>query len=168
MNAYGSKALRFGFYHREILNDALRVAAQPLAELELTPSQVNVLNVIASFPGASGTYIADINSTSPQAVARILRPLVKKGWVHRTAGQAATFCHYITDIGRNRLHSGLQIAAKQNQELLNVLTIEETDELLRILGKLHAVRARKTPDEVSRLTASPYSHDAERPHISKA
>ncbi|MCA4993568.1 winged helix-turn-helix transcriptional regulator [Tsukamurella tyrosinosolvens] len=147
-----AQALEFGLYHREILNSALREAADPLADVGLTPSLVNVLNVVASFPGASGAFVAEMNATSQQAAARTLSQLISRHLIERTTGESSTYSHRVTAQGREKLFAGLRVAAAQNRELLDALSPEECAEYLRLSRKLCCVRTRKTADEIRRLT----------------
>ncbi len=147
-----SEALEFGLYHREILNSALRESTAPLARLGLNPALMNVLNAIAGCPGASGALIAETNDTSQQAAARSLAHLISRGLVRRTVGERATFSHHLTPEGEAKLFAGLTIVARQNRDLLSVLSERELDEYLRLTRKLHSVRARRSVEEVARLT----------------
>ena len=127
-----------------LLHRANQVAAERFAkaigDMDLTPRQVAVLDIVATNEGVSQTGIVEASGIDRSTLADIVRRLVKRGLLarRRSKQDARAYNVTLTTEGRRLLTSASPILARVEANILEALPVKRRAELLAALGSLTA------------------------------
>jgi DNA-binding MarR family transcriptional regulator len=120
----------FHYGHRSV-NDAIR-------SFGVTPTQMGALNRLVQEPGLSGAELARRLLVTPQAAQLAIAALEERGLVERRAdaNHGRIVRTYLTHEGRQVVRDCMVPALQAEDEFLSVLTPDEVETLVDLLGRL--------------------------------
>ena len=122
---------------------AVAIFMEETAGFDATPVQFAILNALMDDPGEDQITLSKNVVFDPATFGSVISRLEAKGWVTRTldAGDKRRKLLWITDAGRLVAFSMKRAVAKAQIKILEPLSIDEQDQLVRLLGKLVAGHA---------------------------
>lgn len=95
--------------------------------------QWDVLRALTADPSASAHDLAQATFQSDQSLGVMMRRMVQKGLIERSAGKGHRFVHRITDTGRTVLQAGHRFADDVFEASFQPLSAADRHELGRLL-----------------------------------
>ncbi|MEU5785269.1 MarR family winged helix-turn-helix transcriptional regulator [Micromonospora lupini] len=129
---------RLGFLLSQVGGLAAARFAERLADLDLQPSDVGILRLIALDPGLSQQALADKLGVVPSRVVALLDALQKKGLVVRQRSTKDRRNHELSlsDAGRAVMARMREIGAAHENDVVHSLTSDERRTLTTLLLKI--------------------------------
>lgn len=109
-----------------------------MREAGSTIVQWDVLRALQLHPDASGHDLAQATFQSDQSLGVMMRRMVERGLIERSAAHGRRFEHRLTDDGRRLLAAGHEAAAQVLAESFAPLSSEQRATLLALLREIGA------------------------------
>ncbi len=129
-----------GFLVRDVSRLYGRHFERQARELELTLPQCKVLAHLQRNEGISQARLAELTETDPMTLVRTLDRMQQDRWIERRPDPADRRAHrlFLREEARPVLARMWRIADQARGEVISVLEAAEVDQLLELLGRLHA------------------------------
>jgi len=117
------------------LNDAL-------ARISLRPLQFTLLVMVAENPGASQSGVCDALGIQKANCVPTMSELERRGFIIRkkSATDARSYELHLTNKGKRILQRAGELQSSHEQQLIERIGVEGREQLLRLLGKLTAIK----------------------------
>lgn len=123
-----------------------------LQKIGLTLAQWDALRAIETYPGVSAHLLAEQTFQTDQSFGTLATRLITKGLVDRRQGVGRALEHRLTSEGRALLTKGSEVARQVLDKTFAHLSVEERNELLRLVKK---VIERSAPPNQERADHQP-------------
>ena len=129
----------FGYLLHDVLRLYKRRFEQRSAQLSLTLPQCKTLSLLARNEGISQRQLADLADIDAMSIVRILDRMEADGWVERRADPQDRRARRLAVTAKARpiLDQILQMGAATRTEVLDGLNVEQRDQLVSLLEKVH-------------------------------
>jgi DNA-binding MarR family transcriptional regulator len=117
------------------LNDAL-------ARISLRPLQFTLLVMVASNPGASQSGVCDALGIQKANCVPTMSELERRGLIIRkkSATDGRSYELHLTNKGKRILQRAGEVQSSHEQQLIERIGVDGREQLLRLLGKLTAIK----------------------------
>ena len=135
-----SERLRnLGFLIRDVSRLYGRHFERHARELELTLAQCKVLAHLQRNEGISQARLAELTETDPMTLVRTLDRMQQDRWIERRPDPGDRRAHrlYLREEAKPVLSRMWKIADQARGEVIAVLSEQECEQLLELLGRLH-------------------------------
>jgi MarR family transcriptional regulator, transcriptional regulator for hemolysin len=129
----------FGFLIRDVSRLYGRHFERRARDLELTLAQCKVLAHLSRNEGISQARLAELTETDPMTLVRTLDRMQQDHWIERRPDPADRRAHrlYLREEAKPVLARMWKIADQARGEVISVLSTQECQQLLELLGRLH-------------------------------
>jgi DNA-binding MarR family transcriptional regulator len=103
-----------------------------LAPLEVSTSQVWLLNTIERHPGASSVRLAHLVFLTPQSLGQQLAQMQRRGFIERIPGNRRRLRHYLTETGKRICEEGMARIRAVDEEVFRDFSDDELANLAAI------------------------------------
>jgi MarR family transcriptional regulator, transcriptional regulator for hemolysin len=141
MMALSMERLRnLGFLLRDVSRLYAKYFERHAHELNLTLAQCKVLAHLSRNEGISQAQLAELTGTDPMTLVRTLDRMQQDGWVERRPDPADRRAHrlYLRESARPILARMWKISDEARGELLAPLKLQEREQMVELLERLHA------------------------------
>ncbi|HTV77968.1 MAG TPA: MarR family transcriptional regulator [Steroidobacteraceae bacterium] len=141
----------FGFLLHDVTRLYKRRFEQRSMQLGLTLSQCKTLSLLARHEGISQRQLADLAEIDAMGIVRILDRMEEDGWVERRADPQDRRARRLalTAGAKPILDEVSRIAADTRSEVLLGLSVDQRDQLVSLLERVHANEQALKPLELS-------------------
>lgn len=117
------------------LNDAL-------ARISLRPLQFTLLVMVAENPGASQSGVCEALGIQKANCVPTMSELERRGFIIRkkSATDARSYELHLTNKGKRILQRAGELQSSHEQQLIERIGVDGREQLLRLLGKLTAIK----------------------------
>jgi DNA-binding MarR family transcriptional regulator len=117
------------------LNDAL-------ARISLRPLQFTLLVMVAENPGASQSGVCEALGIQKANCVPTMSELERRGFIIRkkSATDARSYELHVTNKGKRILQRAGELQSSHEQQLIERIGVDGREQLLRLLGKLTAIK----------------------------
>jgi DNA-binding MarR family transcriptional regulator len=117
------------------LNDAL-------ARISLRPLQFTLLVMVAENPGASQSGVCEALGIQKANCVPTMSELERRGFIIRkkSATDARSYELHLTNKGKRILQRAGELQSSHEQQLIDRIGVDGREQLLRLLGKLTAIK----------------------------
>jgi DNA-binding MarR family transcriptional regulator len=117
------------------LNDAL-------ARISLRPLQFTLLVMVAENPGASQSGVCEALGLQKANCVPTMSELERRGFIIRkkSATDARSYELHLTNKGKRILQRAGELQSSHEQQLIDRIGVDGREQLLRLLGKLTAIK----------------------------
>lgn len=129
----------FGFLVRDVYRLYAKHFERRAREIELTLAQCKVLGHLSRNEGISQARLAELTDTDPMTLVRTLDRMQQDEWIERRADPEDRRAHrlYLREAARPIMQRMWKIADQARQEALAALSINEREQLLELLERVH-------------------------------
>jgi DNA-binding MarR family transcriptional regulator len=139
----------FGF----LVNDVARLFGRRFdfngrrRRLGLTRAQCRTLGYLARNEGINQAGLADLLEIRPMTLVRQIDRMEEAGWIERRPDPTDRRARrlFLTEKGRRILNRVWDVASETRDEALTRLSASETDQLIRLLHRVHATLGERVP-----------------------
>lgn len=141
----------FGFLLHDVTRLYKRRFEQRSMQLGLTLPQCKTLSLLARHEGISQRQLADLAEIDAMGIVRILDRMEEDGWVERRADPQDRRARRLalTAGAKPILDEVSRIAADTRSEVLLGLSVDQRDQLVSLLERVHANEQALKPLELS-------------------
>lgn len=138
---------RVGFLLSQLGSFAASRFAERLTEMDLHPSDIGILRMIAVDPGLSQRSLAELLGVGPSRVVALIDELEQKSLVARVRSMKdrRNYELHLTDAGRSVMARMREIGSAHEEEIVSALSAQERILLGELLAKV-AESHGLTPD----------------------
>ena len=159
----------FGF----LVNDVARLFGRRFSQngrrLGLTRAQCRTLGYIARNEGINQAGLADLLEIRPMTLVRQIDRMEEAGWIERRADPADRRARrlYLTGKARPILGRIWRVATETRDEALAGISAAEADQLIDLLGRVHASLSERFPIASAARTQKPAAGRASTTPVAK-